>query len=111
MIADYLPGAAGASSPPADLAEVVCADLDLLTVEFDELVAANYPGLADRPAPRPPRRTARLLTRRLPPTQPSLPIRGDHHRSSASRRTRNAPRPGSAGRPWPCRPADRALRR
>src|SRR3954454_15595889 len=58
MIADYLPGAAGASSPPADLAEVVCADLDLLTLEFDELVAANYAGLADGPAPRPQRRTA-----------------------------------------------------
>jgi len=75
MIAEYTPGATGTSSPPADLAEVVCADLDLLTLEFDALMAANYPDLADRPAPRPPRRTARLLTRRLPPTRPSFPGR------------------------------------
>ena len=75
MIAEYPPGATGTSSPPADLTEVVCADLDLLRLEFDALVAANYPDLADRPDPRPPRRTARLLTRRLPPTRPSLPVR------------------------------------
>jgi hypothetical protein len=73
MIAEYTPGATGTSSPPADLAEVVCADLDLLTLEFDALITANYPDLADRrPDPRPPRRTARLLTRRLPPTRPSF---------------------------------------
>ena len=77
MIAEYTPGATGTSSRPADLAEVVCADLDLLTLEFEALMAANYPDLADRPDPRPPRRTARLLTRRLPPTRPSLPVRGE----------------------------------
>ncbi|HSU08424.1 MAG TPA: hypothetical protein VLK57_04415, partial [Pseudonocardia sp.] len=31
--------------------------------------------LADRPDPRPPRGIARLLTRRLPRTEPSLPVR------------------------------------
>jgi hypothetical protein len=75
MITEYAPGRAGTSSPPADLAEVVCADPDLLALEFDALMAANYPDFADRPDPRPPRRTACLLTRRLPPTRPSLPVR------------------------------------
>lgn len=75
MIAEYTPGATETGSPPADFAEVVCADLDLLTLEFDALMAANYPDLADRPDPRPPRRTARLLACRLPPTRPSLPVR------------------------------------
>jgi len=71
MIAEYAPGRTGMSSPPADLAEVICADPDLLALEFDALVAANYPDFAGRPDPRPPRRTARLLTRRLPPRRPS----------------------------------------
>jgi hypothetical protein len=75
MIAEYPPGRTGTSSPPADLAEVVCADPDLLALEFDALMAANYPDFADRPDPRPPRRTARLLTRRLPPGRPSVPVR------------------------------------
>jgi hypothetical protein len=75
MIAEYTPGAPETSSPPADLAEVVRADLDLLSLEFDALMTANYPDLADRPDPRPPRRTARLLTRRLPPTRPYLSVR------------------------------------
>ena len=76
MIAEYAPGRTGTSSPPTGLAEVVFADPDLLTLEFDALMAANYPDLADRPNPRPPRRTARLLARRLPPTRPSLPGEG-----------------------------------
>jgi hypothetical protein len=74
VIAEHAPGRTGTSSLSADLAEVVCADPDLLALEFDALVAANYPIVADRPDPRPPRRTARLLTRRLPPTRPSLPV-------------------------------------
>src|ERR687890_1817374 len=108
MIAEYPPGRTGTSSPPADLAEVVCADPDLLALEFDGLMAVNYPDFADRPDPRPPRRTARLLTRRLPPTRPSLPVRREPAPSQASGRMRNAPGPGSAGRPRPHRPADRA---
>jgi hypothetical protein len=75
MIAEYAPGRTVTSSPAADLADVVCADPELLALEFDALMAANYPDFADRPDPRPPRRTARLLTRRLPPTRPSLPVR------------------------------------
>jgi len=73
MTAEYPSGAAGTSSPPVDLAEVVCADLDLLTLEFDALVAANYPDLAGRPDLRRRRRIACLLTWRLPPPRPSLP--------------------------------------
>jgi len=75
MSTEYASGRTGTSSPPAAFAEVVCADPDLLALEFDALMAANYPDVADRPDPRPPRRTGRLLARRLPPTRPSLSAR------------------------------------
>jgi hypothetical protein len=80
MIAEDAPGAIGTSSRPADLAKVVCADADLLALEFHALMAANYPDLADRPDTRPPRGIARLLTRRLPPPRPSLPLRREPSR-------------------------------
>jgi hypothetical protein len=107
MIAEYAPGAIGTSSRPADLAKVVSADPDLLALEFDALMAANYPDLADRPDPRPPRRTVRLLTRRLPLTRPSLPVRrepspfadeqADEERAGA--RQRAPPTATQVGRP------------
>jgi len=75
MSTEYVPGRTAMSSSPAALAEVVCADPDLLALEFDALMAANYPEVADRPDPRPPRRTGRLLARRLPPRRPSLSAR------------------------------------
>ena len=75
MIAEHVPGRTGTSSPPGALAEVVCADPDLLALEFDALMTANYPDVADRPDPRMPCRTARLLTRRLPSTPPFVPVR------------------------------------
>jgi hypothetical protein len=107
MIAEYAPGCTGTSSPPADLAEVACADPDLLALEFDALMAANYPDFADRPDPRPPRRTARLLTRRLPPPRPSLPGRREPPRSADEQadedptwaRQRGPPAATPAGRP------------
>jgi hypothetical protein len=74
MIAEYAAGRTGTSSSPADFVEVVCGDPDLLELEFDALMAANYPDFAGRPDPRPPRRAARLLTRRLPPTRPFLSV-------------------------------------
>jgi hypothetical protein len=74
MIAEYAPVCTGTSSRPTDLADVVCADPDLLALEFESLMAANYPDFADRPYPRPPRRPARLLNRRLPPVRPSRPV-------------------------------------
>ena len=51
MSTEYAPGRTATSSPPAALAEVVCADPDLLALEFDALMAANYPDAADRPDP------------------------------------------------------------
>jgi len=106
MIAECLSRAAGTSSPPVDLAKVVCADLDLLRLEFEVLVAANYPDLADCRDLRPPRRIARLLTRRLPPRRPSLPerrepapfaeVQADEERASA--RQRGPPAAAPAGR-------------
>jgi hypothetical protein len=104
MIAEYAPAATGTSSRPADLAEVVSADPDLLALEFHALMAANYPDLADRPDPRPPRRTVRLLTRRLPLTRPSLPVRtepprvadeqADEERAGARQRAPPVANPG-----------------
>jgi hypothetical protein len=107
MIVEYAPGRTGTSSPPADVTEVVCADPDLLALEFDALVAANYPDFADRPDLRPPRWTARLLALRLPPTRASLPRRrkpppcadqqADEERAWA--RQRGPPAATPAGRP------------
>jgi hypothetical protein len=77
MIVEYVPGRTGTSSGPSDLAGVVCADPELLALEFDALVAANYPDLADLPDPRPPRPTARLLTLRLPRSRTSHPLRSE----------------------------------
>ena len=107
MIVEYASGRTGTSSPPAGLAEVVCADPDLLALEFDALMAANYPDFADRPDLRPLRRTARLLTRRLRPRRPTLPVRrepapfadeqADEERAWA--RQRGPPPAAPAGRP------------
>jgi len=107
MIAEYAPGAIGTSSRPADLAKVVSADPDLLALEFDALMAANYPDLADRPDPRPSRGIARLLTRRLPLPRPSLPVRREPPRVAdeqadeerAGARQRAPPAVTQAGRP------------
>jgi hypothetical protein len=77
MIAEYACGRTGTSSPTADLAEVVAADPELLALEFDALVAANFPDLGERPDPRPPRPAARLLIRRLRPLRPSCPVRSE----------------------------------
>ena len=111
MIAEYTPGATGTSSPPADLAEAVCADLALLRLEFDALVAANYPDLAGRRDHRPPRRIARLLTRRLPPTPPSLPVRRERSPFADGHADDELARARQRGPPWPPGPPDRTRRR
>jgi hypothetical protein len=85
----------------SSLAEVVCADADLLALEFDALVAANFPDSADRPNPRPPRPSARLLTRRPPRARPTHPVRrdplpvadGQADEEGAEARERGPPRP------------------
>src|SRR5690348_4119678 len=73
MVVEHAAGRTGTGTLPVDLVEVVGADPDLLALEFDALIAANYPGSADRPRTPPPRRTARLLTRRRPVARPSAP--------------------------------------
>jgi len=106
MSTDYASGRTAASSPPAALAEVVCADPDLLALEFDALMAANFPDSADRPDSRPPRRTG-LLARRLPPPRPSLPARRESAPLADERadeehawaRQRGPPAATPAGRP------------
>jgi hypothetical protein len=105
IIAEYAPGATGTSSQPADLAKVVRGDPDLLALEFNVLMAANYPDLADRPAPRPPHGIARLLTRRLPLTRPSLPVRREPPPFADEQADEDVPGPGQ--RAPPCHPAGR----
>jgi len=107
MSTEYAPGRTATSSPPAALAEVVCADPDLLALEFEALMAANYPHATDRSDPRPPRRTGRLLARRLPPTRPSLPAERESvpfadeqaDEEHARARQRGPPAATPAGRP------------
>jgi hypothetical protein len=111
MIAEYAPGAIGTSSRRADLAKVVCADPDLLALEFDALMAATYPDLADRPDPRPPRRTVRLLTGRLPLTRPSLPVRREPPRVVDEQADEERAGARQRGPPVATQSADRAPRR
>jgi hypothetical protein len=87
------------TSLPADLAELVCADPDLLALEFDALVAANYPGSAGHPAPRPPRRVARLLTRRLPFSWPRLPMCSEPRRFASEQADEERARARQRGPP------------
>jgi hypothetical protein len=110
MIAEYAPGAIGTSSQPADLTEVVCGDPDLLALEFDALMAANYLDFADRPDPRPPRRIARLLTRRLPLRRRSLPVRREPPRVAEEQADEERAEARQRAPPAPPRPADQAHR-
>src|SRR4051794_27753203 len=116
MVAEHAPGRTGTSGPPADFAEVVCADPDLLALEFDALMAANYPGSALRPAPRPARRVVRLLTRRLPVIRPCPPQWGEPRRFTGEQadeepaRARERGPPAAAGRQTE-RPGGDACRR
>jgi hypothetical protein len=99
------------SSLPADFAEIVCADPDLLALEFDALVAANYPGSADHPSHRPPRRVARLLNRRLPFTWPRRPVWSEPRRFAAEQADGKCARARQRGPPAATCPADRPRRR
>jgi hypothetical protein len=46
--------------------DVLLADPDLLALEFEAIIAANYPAPADRPDPAPPRRWPRSAAHRAP---------------------------------------------
>jgi hypothetical protein len=94
------------SSPAADVADIVCADPDLLALEFAALVAAEYPDPVARPAPRPPRGTTRTATRRAPRSRPDRPLRTGFSRSAGDPADEEAVRarqrgPPAAGVPRP----------
>jgi hypothetical protein len=73
MSTEYGPGRTATSSPAAALAEVVCADPDLLALEFDALMAANYPDSRGPSGPlatapdRPPARPTAAAHAAVPP--------------------------------------------
>jgi len=112
MVAEHAPGRTGTSNPPVDLIEVVCADPDLLALEFDALIAANYPGSAGRPRSRPPRRASRLLTWRLPFIRPSASTTWEQPgRPVAEHADEERARARQRGPPAAAWPTDRARRR
>ena len=58
---------------PDSVIDAVCADPELLTLEFEAIMAANYPAPADHPNRRPPRTPPASTTRQTPPGPPSHP--------------------------------------
>ena len=78
----------------AELADLVCADPALLQIEFDSIMAANFPAGADALDPRPPR-------------HPPSGATGYHAPPARPRRHAAAPgEPGGPGHPRP-RPRQR----
>jgi hypothetical protein len=58
---------------PDSVIDAVCADPDLLTLEFEAIMAVNYPAPADHPQRRPPRTPPASATRQTPPVRPVHP--------------------------------------
>ena len=58
---------------PDSVIDAVCADPELLTLEFEAIMAANYPAPADHPNRRPPRTPPASATRQAPPGPPAHP--------------------------------------
>jgi hypothetical protein len=109
MIAEYAPVCTGTSSRPTDLADVVCADPDLLALEFESLMAANYPDFADRRYPGHRGDPPACSTGACRPCGRLARCRGSRHRrSGTSRRTGTVTGPGSAGRLRPHPPEDKS---
>jgi len=75
-------------------AELVCADPGLLRVEFDALIAANFPPADDRRSRCPPRRPGRTGTDRFRSVPPSGPRGTD----ALTVRTRPLPGPDRPAR-------------
>ena len=71
------PLAAPADTAPADthavFVELVCADVGLLQVEFDALIAANFPPGNGRRSRRPPRRPGPPRIDRARPSPQAIP--------------------------------------
>jgi hypothetical protein len=58
---------------PDSVIDAVCADPNLLTLEFEAIMAAHYPAPADHPNRRPPRTPPVSTTRQTPPGRPAHP--------------------------------------
>jgi hypothetical protein len=56
-----------AATSTAAFADLICADHELLRAEFDAIIAANFPGAAERGQRLVPANTATTATGRVPP--------------------------------------------
>ncbi|MDT7650099.1 MAG: hypothetical protein QOI36_1505 [Pseudonocardiales bacterium] len=91
-------------SAPADtrsrFVELICADPGLLRVEFDALIAANFPPGDGRRSRRPPRRPGPSATggpQPVPLARPAAAVRGSawaHPEAAPRRRARQRSPPG-----------------
>jgi hypothetical protein len=64
------PTPAAATAPAlTTFAELICADSDLLQLEFDAIIAANFPPGTGQPTARPPIKPATVSTRRAEPSR------------------------------------------
>jgi hypothetical protein len=94
------PGRSPDNATAAAFDEVVCADRDLLRLEFDAIIAANFPpGKAER-SRRPPRRHGPLLRLgRLRPGATGSAITAASRPARVSRTARGPRRPRQRGPP------------
>jgi hypothetical protein len=102
-------GEPGGAAAVAAFADLVCADDELLRVEFNAIIAANFPGAAEHGHPLEPDTTViatteRVFPRRWPTPSDRRPGRGN---ATASRKLQARQRgpPTDLGRPSETRPA------
>jgi len=89
---------------PDSVIDAVCADPDLLTLEFEAIIDANYPPPADHPQRRPPRTLPASATRRTPPVPPAHPTTRTPERPAHVATPQRHRRVGQSGRARPRTP-------
>lgn len=93
----------------AAVADLVCADDELLRAEFDAIIAANFPGAAEHGHPLGPEttvmaRTERVVPHRWPTPSDRRPGRASPTAAQKQRARQRGP-PGDPGRPSRDRPS------
>jgi len=90
---------------PDSVIDAVCADPELLTLEFEAIMAANYPAVADQTKRRPPRTLPASATRQTRPVRPA------HHTTRTPGRAGHGATPNRHQRARQRGPPTRARRR
>jgi hypothetical protein len=90
---------------PDSVIDAVCADPELLTLEFEAIMAANYPAVADQTKRRPPRTLLASATRQTRPVRPA------HHTTRTPGRAAHGATPKRHQRARQRGPPTRARRR